>query len=105
MQNEWLTSVIKKKKNRTNSTNKAEVAANNHVSGSGEGEDWDQPQGEVNTSAPGGRGRERARQRGSGPPRMRGRGSMESRGCKKITNTHTLSMRPLVVIDFNSLGG
>lgn len=59
---------------------------NNHVGG--ETEDWDSP-GDTGTVMTGGHGRgqsqndrERPRQRGSGPPRMRGRGSLDNRGCK-----------------------
>ncbi|XP_046661479.1 protein lingerer isoform X2 [Homalodisca vitripennis] len=82
----WSTSVMKKKKNRTASTNKAEGPVNNHVGGNGEEGDWEPAQSEVSTTTTGGRGRERPRQRGSGPPRLRGRGSMESRGWRGREN-------------------
>ncbi|XP_075215484.1 uncharacterized protein LOC142321353 [Lycorma delicatula] len=90
-QNEWLTSG-KKKKNRTASASKTDAQMNNHVSSGGEGEDWDSPQGgDVGGGTGRGRGgggqdRERPRQRGGGPPRMRGRGSLENRGWRGREN-------------------
>lgn len=88
--NEWSTSVVKKKKNRTASTTKSETVVNNHVGG--EAEDWDSP-GDTGTVTAGGHGRgqsqndrERPRQRGSGPPRMRGRGSLDNRGWRGREN-------------------
>ncbi|XP_054277627.1 protein lingerer isoform X2 [Macrosteles quadrilineatus] len=84
LKDEWSTSVVKKKKNRTASAAKGAEAVNNHT----EAEEWEtvEPSG-------GGRGRDRARQRGSGPPRLRGRGSMESqrwRGRENKENERNL---------------
>ena len=68
-QGEWETSV-KKKKNRQPTT-KSESAVNNRDN---EQEEWVQERELVPE-------RERTRTRGGGPPRMRGRGSLDNRGC------------------------
>lgn len=72
---EWETSV-KKKKNRQPSTTKSETVANNRDT---EQEDWGLER-ETNTE------RERSRTRGGGPPRMRGRGSLDNRGWRGREN-------------------
>ena len=63
---------MKKKKNRQPSTTKSDTAVNNRDA---EQEDWGQER-EPNPE------RERTRVRGGGPPRMRGRGSLDNRGCE-----------------------
>ncbi|KAK7867696.1 hypothetical protein R5R35_011563 [Gryllus longicercus] len=72
---EWETSG-KKKKNRQTNTPKSETVQNNRDT---EQEDWDAGQG-FNTD------RERSRNRGGGPPRMRGRGSLDNRGWRGREN-------------------
>lgn len=74
-QGEWETSV-KKKKNRQPSTTKSDSAVNNRDA---EQEDWTQER-EPNPE------RERTRVRGGGPPRMRGRGSLDNRGWRGREN-------------------
>ncbi|XP_021931150.1 protein lingerer isoform X4 [Zootermopsis nevadensis] len=73
-QGEWET-LVKKKKNRQPST-KSESTVNNQDL---EQEEWAQER-EVNPE------RERTRARGGGPPRMRGRGSLDNRGWRGREN-------------------
>ncbi|XP_063238119.1 protein lingerer isoform X3 [Bacillus rossius redtenbacheri] len=74
-QGEWETSV-KKKKIRQPSTAKSESPGNNRDT---DQEDWSVER-ETNPE------RERSRTRGGGPPRMRGRGSLDNRGWRGREN-------------------
>ncbi|XP_046403980.1 protein lingerer isoform X6 [Ischnura elegans] len=80
---EWEMSGKKKKNRQPGSSSKPEGPVNNREDPGG---DWSREREGGGGGGGGGAERERSRTRGGGPPRMRGRGSLDSRGWRGREN-------------------